>query len=425
VAILDALVSPYVGIVRSVEEVVGEPFDIRLPSLCCETGHLGPQQTGAGSGLDRDSARAAAIGEAVERYSACETDHLEAVVGSARELGARAVAPDRFALHSRAQHARPGFPYRPFTADTPVAWVPAFSLPDGAPVLLPAQLVFLHWKLREGEERIARSTSSGLACRPTLEEASLSGLLELLERDAFMLTWKARLSWPRVAWPSGSRLAAFEREFVAPTGLSVAALDLSAVWSVPTVLGVARSSVPGEAPLGVGAAAATSIESAATKAIDEAIRVRSWASALRALDPGGESLPPPEEIRTFEQHIQFYAYERHLAATRFLDASPERRAADGVEPLEGGTPSAQVRTLCERLSERGLTAYVADAAPPDVRTAGLCVARVVVPELCALDVEHAARYLGGVRLYKEPVRLGFCARPLTEDELNPDPHPFP
>ncbi|HVS86365.1 MAG TPA: YcaO-like family protein, partial [Gaiellaceae bacterium] len=234
VALLDALVSPYVGIVRGVEEVVGEPFDIRLPNLCCETGYLGPQQTGAGSAAERTSARAAAIGEAVERYAACESDHVDAVVASARELGARALAPERFALHSAAQYAQAGFPYQPFTSDTPVAWLTGFSLADGEPALLPAQLVYLHWNLRDGEQRIARSTSSGLACRPTLEESLLSGLLELLERDAFMLTWKARLSWPRLTWRPGSSLGAFERRFVAPAGLSVAALDLSAVWDVPT-----------------------------------------------------------------------------------------------------------------------------------------------------------------------------------------------
>ncbi len=62
---------------------------------------------------------------------------------------------------------------------------------------------------------------------------------------------------------------------------------------------------------------------------------------------------------------------------------------------------------------------------PDVRDAGLAVVRVVAPELCALDVEHAARLLGGTRLYEEPVRLGVRRGRLTEADVNPDPHPFP
>jgi hypothetical protein len=50
---------------------------------------------------------------------------------------------------------------------------------------------------------------------------------------------------------------------------------------------------------------------------------------------------------------------------------------------------------------------------------------VVTPELCMLDVVHAARFLGGTRLYVAALALGLRSRPLDEDEVNPDPHPFP
>ncbi|HET7567577.1 MAG TPA: YcaO-like family protein [Gaiellaceae bacterium] len=428
---LDALVSPYVGIVRSVEEVLGEPADIRLHNLCCETGHLPPlvghggKQIGAGSGRTRAAARAAAIAEAVERYAACASDEVAAAVDCAATLGDDAVAPARFALHSRGQYAQAGFPYAPFDDSTAVAWVEGFRLPDGDAALLPAQLAYLSWSLRPGEARVASATSSGLACHVSAEEATLSGLLEVLERDAFMLTWKARLSWPRLTWSGSHPLAQFDRRYVRPTGLRVGAIDLSPVWEVPCVLGVARSDVPGEAPLGVGAAAAATVAHAAEKALDEAVRVRTWATALRAADPAAAALPPPDEIRDFEEHIHHYAYEENLAACAFLDGSEQRRDAASVPSLEGDTPLQRIEALCDRLHRRGLSAYAVDVTSADVREAGLRVVKVLVPELCALDVEHAARYLGGTRLYEEPFRLGFYDAPLTERDLNPDPHPFP
>ena len=46
-------------------------------------------------------------------------------MASARELGAAAVAPERFALFSERQHADPGFPFRRFTPDSRIAWVDA------------------------------------------------------------------------------------------------------------------------------------------------------------------------------------------------------------------------------------------------------------------------------------------------------------
>src|SRR5581483_8593241 len=182
------------------------PEDARLPAVWCESAY--PHAlVGGGSGLSLREARAAAIGEAVERYSASVVDLDACVVATARELGSQAVDPTRFALFSDSQYATPGFPYVRFDRDMRISWVAGVSLPDRAPAWLPAQLV--HLAGHENEPRICRTTSSGLACHATEEEATLRALLELLERDAFMITWRARISWPL--------LDSFEAPFLEPT----------------------------------------------------------------------------------------------------------------------------------------------------------------------------------------------------------------
>jgi ribosomal protein S12 methylthiotransferase accessory factor len=406
--------------------VLAAPDDIRLVNVFCETGHgrelVGSSDThiGGGSGSTRESARAAAIGEAVERYSASFCGG-SSVLATADEIGERAVDPARFALFAEEQYRQPGFRYARFTRRTRIAWARGWSLPAGRPAALPAQLVYLAWRRRPGEAAIGCATSNGLACRATRDEAVLTGLLELMERDAFMITWGARLSWPRLTWQGNTVLEAFERRVLAPTGLRCAALDLSAFWNVPCVLGVARSDASDEAPVGVGAAAAPTIERAIAKALDEAVRVRSWARSLRARDPAGAELPASAAaIRSFDDHIRWYAYDGNAERTRFLDTSDETRHVDDVEPV-----SPAIGELCDRLAARGASAYAVDVTAPDVRDAGLHVVKVVAPELCALDVEHAARLLGGRRRYDEPIRLGRRDRPLTYSAINPDPHPFP
>jgi len=72
-----------------------------------------------------------------------------------------------------------------------------------------------------------------------------------------------------------------------------------------------------------------------------------------------------------------------------------------------------------------VTAYAVDVTAPDIAAAGLCVAKVVAPELQPLDVAYDARFLGGSRLYSAAFELGLAAAPATFDGLNPDPHPFP
>lgn len=416
---LESLVSPYVGVVRGVQEVLAGPADVRLVTAWCETAH--PHAvSGGGSGATLAGARAAAIGEAVERYSASCIDADSLVVATARELGPAAVDPRRFALFSSRQYASPGFPYVRFDADTRISWVEGVRLPDGGPAWLPAQLAYL---ADVGDDvRICRATSSGLACHTDRVDATLAALLEVLERDAFMLTWKARLSWPLLGWDANEELARFEARFVRPTGLRAHAVDLSRIWDVPCAAAVVRSEAGGTAPLGVGAAAGVTVERAVSKALDEAARVRTWAQALlRQAAP----VPDASGIRDFDDHIRFYADRRNAPRVAFLDGSRRRRDVAHVPPVRGATAGELIEALCGRLARRSASAYAVDLTAPDVRDAGAAVVRVVAPELCALDVEHEARLCGGRRLYDEPRRLGLRPHALTEDELNPDPHPFP
>jgi ribosomal protein S12 methylthiotransferase accessory factor len=429
---LMTLVSPYTGVIRRVDEVLAASDEIPLVAVTCETAELnlsadGPvRRVGSGSGTSREAALAAALGEAVERYSAsCPPQPGDLVVGSASELGDEAVAPARFALFSGEQYEDDRFPYRPFTETTRVVWTRGWALPGGEPVLLPAQLVYLSDAYGAEPVRIASSTSNGLACHATPEKAVLSGLLELVERDAFMIVWSNRLSLPRLSWDFDEELRVFEAAYLAPVGLRYAAVDLSCFWDVPIALGVVATDEPEKGALGVGACAAPTIQQAVRKALDEACRVQAWASDLLARDPGREFAPDASDVRDFDDHVRYYADRRRARAAGFLDACAETRDVSQVEPLAGESPTALIRALTDRLRERGVSSYAADVTAPDVRVAGLTVARVLAPELCALDADHRARFLGGRRRYEAAFELGLTGRPLEPADLNPAPHPFP
>ena len=227
-------VSSYTGIVRTLEECLASTAEPRLFRATCEVkgsdgllgSPLGHCAGIGGAGTTRADAAAAAVGEALERYSATFVPHERFVVASARELGDAAVGPERFALFSERQLATPGFPFRRFASDTRVAWVEGVALPEGRPAWLPAELVYLG-DARLGERPIGYATSSGAACSETRAEALERGLCEVLERDAFMITWNAQLSLPLLDWSESPALVELEQRYFAPTGLSYAAVDLS------------------------------------------------------------------------------------------------------------------------------------------------------------------------------------------------------
>ena len=429
---LRTLVSPYCGLVRGVSDLSCAPDDARLVRVGCRLAALEPligfttDFRAGGSAPGRDEALAAALGEVAERYSASWiADDL--VLATARELGEQAVDPERFALFHPQQHERPEFPFKPFTKDTRVRWTRGIALSSNEPAYLPAQLVYLRWRSpgETGEELIGCSTSNGAACGATFGEAVLSGLLELLERDAFMLTWYGGLSLPRLAWSSDAELAAFGDRYFRPAGVRYAAVDLSVFHDVPTVLGVVRGTPGDGAPVAVGAAAAPTVAEAWQDALGEAFAVRSWARTMAHEGRTAEFASDFSDLDGFDDHILFYARAENARHAHFLDASEEERPVADVRPLEGTGVGDQIAALCARLVAHGMNTYAVDVTAPDIAAAGLRVAKVVVPDLQPLDVAYDGRFLGSRRLYRAAYELGLRSAPLTFDGLNPYPHPFP
>jgi ribosomal protein S12 methylthiotransferase accessory factor len=420
-------VSPLTGIVKRTISATYTTDEASLPNCAAELASarhtLGASTVEWGSGAHPDAARAraAAIGEAVERYSAMFVPRERIVVTTAGALGASAVDPSRFALFHPTQLASERFPCAPFTTDTRTAFVQGFSLADGSSAYLPAELVYLARPV-PALRPIGYSTSSGLACGPTLVEATLNAALEVVERDAVMLTWKCRLSLPLLDWTRDGTLTALDRRYFARSGLRYAVLDGSAFLGVPVAIAVLHGAPGSGAALAMGAGAAARIGDAWLKALSEAFGVYRW---LRT--QGAEEPPPasPDAVESFDDHMRYFAPDDRARLASFLDASAERRPTDEVSPLGGETPGDCLGALVDRLAAHGLVAYAVDVTSPDVGELGLAVVRVVVPELCALDVWHRARFLGGRRLVTAAHALGLVPAPLDVTQLNPLPHPFP
>jgi ribosomal protein S12 methylthiotransferase accessory factor len=431
VTALAALVSPYVGVVRSLDELLAGTADSPLPIFSCDLvdderllgSPLGAMGGVCGIGLDREAAIGAALGETAERYSLCHIAPDRLLRCAAAELPG-AVDPSRFGLFAPDQLASEGFPFVRFDELVPVPWVDGWELRSGELAWLPAELVFLADPVAPGGHRIGYATSSGAACAPTLDEAVARGLLELLERDVFMLAWSARLSLPLLDWQSSPRLRDLDSRYFACTGLEYAAVDLSSVHGVPSVLGVARAPRGEAGALGVGAGTAGTIEEAWWKALSEAFACRAAAGRLALLGRGAQLRPDGLDVRSFGDHIVFYADHDRAERTRFLDAARERVDVAAVEPLPGDLAD-RIDVLLDRIEAAGSSAYAVEATAPDVAALGVRVVKTVAPGLCMLDVLQRARFLGNPRLRTVPAQLGYRNGPLSVDDINPDPHPFP
>lgn len=429
--------SDLVGIVRRTFEQLHDVDDIHLTGIgaqaCASVDLLGSgcNELNGGGATDPRQARAAAIGETVERYSVAYTDRSRLVLATAEDIADRGVPhvrPSDLTMFAEDQYDTPDFPFVRFTPSTPLEWTwatPLTSAPSTSPcpALVPAQLV--HMRDQVQGPMIGYATSNGLACGCTLEEATVGGLAELLERDAFMATWYGRLSLPHIDPGSAPELHEFWVRHVAPTGLDVRLIDLSTLVDFPVVLAVVRNEHTPVAPLALGAAASASPAAACRKAVIEAFQTRTWAKAEQR---EGNVLDPAhgyDQVRTFDDHVRMSVHPTMVEATRFLDASNETVPLSSLPAIDDPDPTSVVTTAMCRLEQQGVSAYVVDVTSPDVASGGLHVAKVLAPQLSPLDSGYRTRSLGTRRLRERAHELGILPRPLQAHELNPIPHPFP
>ncbi len=426
-----SLVDDRTGIIQGLVDLPLETNDPRFfhiaAPLADTARYFGMQcyRHNGGAALTRDRATISAIGEAVERYCGGFYDSVSLLRARPRDLGGTAVNLADFALFTGDQYAAPGFPMARPSQDAYYYWVKGRSLLRDVEVYVPAAFVYVPYLFTTREEFITLPISTGLACGSTFEDAVLRGLYEVVERDAFAITWLNRMAVPRVLIhrprsPMLAQVVERFREVDLAVSVNLATTDLG----IPVVITLSLDDT-GAGPASVIAARADfDIENAIARSLEETAQTRLWARKLMRDRPEFEPAPDFSDIIRGEDHVRLYCdmkMRKHLDF--LLDAPDEIRVRDLPAPPHA--PHGRLDLCLEVLAAKGFDVIVVDVTTADIASTGFHVVRVIVPGLQPLDMDHNWRYLGGKRLYEVPVRLGFEEYPRGPEDMNPVPHPFP
>ena len=379
-----------VGLVQQVGEQESYPLPYYLAQTADTTGFSEARAAEFAAGADTDWNRAyiKALGEGLERYSAGVYRESEFRTATAADLEA-AVMPSRF--------VRPeSYPYPETTEER--RWVPALDLAADAPAWLPAEVV----QYPPPEERIKPGITTGLGLGNSTVEATLSGLYEVIERDATMLGWYSTFE------PLGLSIddEGFDalRRRAQSEGLSVSASLLTQDVDVP-VVAVAVHREDGEWPaFATGSGCALDPVDAAESALAEALQ--NWIE-LRNMGPEQAA----QEGGAIGEYGSYPERARELTA--FEATVPATSVADDAAELSG---EAELSTLIERVSDAGLEPYAARITPRDVASLGFEAVRTTIPEAQPLFTGEA---FFGDRLDSVAASMGFEPKP---DRAY---HPFP
>jgi ribosomal protein S12 methylthiotransferase accessory factor len=289
--------------------------------------------------------------------------------------------------------------------------------------------------VRPDGEQFLSETSNGCAVGGSLEEATLYGLFEALERDAFLLAWYGRLKLPAIDLHSTrdtSLRLAIERE-ERMTGFTFHAFDCTTDFGLPVVLAAGINRV-NEAPrLIYGAAAHWDPDRALANAFYEAAAgiVGQRVRFPQELERGEQLVKDDSLVLSIEDHVLAGAMPSAFSRASFLfqdqplQSMSERFASQYAEAPTGDLTEILSR-LARRIIARGYDIVIINQTAPELRASDLYCVRVLVPGLMPMTFGHDFRRIYGLeRLYRLPQELGYTERILSEADLNPYPHAFP
>ena len=379
-------VDDVLGIVQEVGEAESFPVPYYLAHSCDTSGFsdVSAARDAAGVALDWNEAFVKALGESLERYCA-GIYHLADFDRATTDEMSAAVAPSTFVCE---QEPDP---------DAEIHWTAGQHLASGRSVDLPAE--FVHYPPPSRQFRSPVTTGLGLG--NSTVEALLSGLYEVIERDAMMLSWYSSFE------PLGLEVDDEDFETMVRRArseeLDVTALLLTQDVDIPVVaVAVSREEWP---KFALGTGADLDVASATRSALAEALQ--NWMELRGMGKEGAEDAMGA---------IGRYA-DRPKSVEALIDPETTIPAAS-TTPDDAPAGTEELEEVLDRIAdaEGELEAYAARTTTRDVETLGFEAVRAVVPQ--AQPLCFGNMYFGE-RAERVPEALGF------EPQLDRDHHPFP
>lgn len=420
-------VDDHTGVVNSVNRdalgslaVAGAPIRLR-GTIAFEPGF------GRSCSYRRSSA--IALLEALERYGAVSPGgRHSAVRASFAEIADTAVDPRLLGLHPPENYALPEFPYRPFSTDAVCRWLWGYSFAKGAPVFVPERNV--HYGQSNDDQPFCYELANGCALGSCLEEAVFHGILEVLERDAFLLTWYTRARAPRIDLGTArdTEVALRAAAITVENGYTVECYDITPDHGVPCVWALARTESAEPSTISA-AAAGTSLERAAEGALAElgpmipTVRDHFPTHAQRARKLAADG----RQVRSMVDHYLVYGVAEAARRLSFLTETTERAVFTPTYPgFNHADLTSDLHALIDRLAAVGLDVVVVDLTTPEHRAGDLRCVKVLVPGAIPMTFGEQNRRTWGLPRLLDPAAVhGRGARVRDHADLNPDPHPFP
>ncbi|MEZ2660674.1 TOMM precursor leader peptide-binding protein [Aneurinibacillus aneurinilyticus] len=372
-----------------------------------------------------------AILEGLERYCGLAPHGKRTVIhDSYRNLKDQALNPVKVGVHAEEQYLRPDFPFKPFHPDRPINWVWGYSFLYERPILVPEQLAYYSLG---GGHGFVYETSNGCALGGSMEEAIFHGIMEVIERDSFLMTWYAQLPLPRLDPYSANdkELQLMLERLRVVAEYDVYLFNSTMEHGIPSVWAIAKN----RKQKGVNLICAAGAHLDPIRAVKGA--VYELAGMMLTLDEKFEAnqekcvrmFHDPSLVQQMEDHSMLYGLPQSQERLNFLmnEGRPLRTFDEEFKwRVKHADLTDDLQDILQVFRRLSLDVIVVDQTTPEIMRNGLYCVKVLIPGMLPMTFGyHLTRLIGLERVLRVPMELGYVKQQLTLEQLNPHPHPFP
>lgn len=197
-----------------------------------------------GKGISKDHAKASAMMEGFERYSAEKQENDKTIIATIEEISQKGKYIDPKSLNLPQKYEKEDI------TQTPLEWSLSNDLISGDEYYVLSNAVFHPYNHDNNVESFFKSNTNGLASGNILDEAILHGIFEVIERDAWSIFELTHKNYSQI------NLDSIESELInnildkfESNGIKIKLMDFTADIKVPTIAASADDTVTKDAGL--------------------------------------------------------------------------------------------------------------------------------------------------------------------------------
>lgn len=376
--------------------------------------------------FDKNAAVWPAVGEAIERWA---LDHFiphdkEIILASQKTLSGKSVVDLRdvagFSNELR-EKGHPAYELK-FDDDSLFKWIRAYSLTRDEEILAPLQWFSFHYtgEVMETnrEPLLSPPVTTGAATGGNIEEAVLKGILEVVERDAFMIYWLNKITPVQIDLtgtrdPKLKRTLAIARKYK----LELYFLYLQTDVPVHTVLSVVVDRTGHGAAMTTNASTKFDLKDAIHSSLEGSLGIR---GILRDPQRSMEDFSDPNKLDHMGRML-YWSQPKHLSEAEFF-LQGKRESLETFPLYEARSSADHLRELLSFFRAQDTEVLYREILPKQIKKAleGLTVVMVRIPTFQPLHLSENMPAFAGNRLRDVPKKLGLA----TSASVNTLPHPF-